>query len=114
MKDPTVIGIGHAATRDSYPFDGMLALDAWVTLGVEPLPSSVPRVRNGTLVLPEQVNFLNIPATLTRESEEISFHSGFSEPVILKSCSRRKDATRNRRQAGKDDQKLELKLIVEK
>ena len=40
-----------------------VALDAWVTLGVEPPPSRVPRVRNGTLVPPEQVNFPSIPAT---------------------------------------------------
>jgi hypothetical protein len=40
-----------------------VALDAWVTLGVEPPPSRVPRVRNGTLVPPEQIIFPNIPAT---------------------------------------------------
>lgn len=40
-----------------------VALDQWVTLGVEPPSSVVPMNRNGTLVPPQMVNYPRIPAT---------------------------------------------------
>jgi hypothetical protein len=41
----------------------LVALDQWVTAGVVPPASRVPRAADGTLVSPEQVNFPAIPAT---------------------------------------------------
>ncbi len=40
-----------------------VALDQWVTHGVEPPKSKVPKSRDGTLVPPEAVNYPAIPAT---------------------------------------------------
>jgi hypothetical protein len=40
-----------------------VALDRWVTKGIKPPKSLVPKARDGTLVPPEAVNFPAIPAT---------------------------------------------------
>jgi len=40
-----------------------VALDRWVTQGILPPPSQVPKRSDGTLVVPEAVNFRTIPAT---------------------------------------------------
>jgi hypothetical protein len=40
-----------------------VALDRWVTRGIEPPRSRVPMARDGTLVAPERVRFPSIPAT---------------------------------------------------
>jgi hypothetical protein len=40
-----------------------VALDEWVTRGIEPPKSRIPHARDGTMVPPEQVKFPAIPAT---------------------------------------------------
>jgi hypothetical protein len=49
------------------------AFTDWVRDGIEPPPSAVPRVRDGTLVLPSKVNFPSIPANT---------YEGISRPAV--------------------------------
>ncbi|HJS86844.1 MAG TPA: alpha/beta hydrolase domain-containing protein [Acetobacteraceae bacterium] len=62
-------GVGNACQQQSNPnpqrwtMRALLAdFTAWVRDGVEPPPSAVPRIADGTLVAPDQVKFPPIPA----------------------------------------------------
>jgi hypothetical protein len=51
----------------------LVALADWLQKGVHPPPSHVPALRDGTLVLPSQVNFPDIPA---------NSYGGVSRPAV--------------------------------
>jgi hypothetical protein len=51
----------------------LVALADWLQKGVQPPPSHVPELRDGTLVLPSQVNFPDIPA---------NNYGGVSRPAV--------------------------------
>jgi Alpha/beta hydrolase domain len=50
-----------------------VALTDWVTIGIEPPPSQVPTIRDGTLVAPSEVTFPQIPPTS---------YGGISRPAV--------------------------------
>jgi Alpha/beta hydrolase domain len=64
-----------------------VALDRWVTHGILPPPSRVPKRSDGTLVVPEAVNFPAIPATAYEgwpDLPEVEYHpESMNHNVVL-------------------------------